>query len=422
LICFSILNLLIRDYMAIKDPYYEKLGTDEFQLWKGKEPPLVTLDIELTERCNCNCIHCYINLPADDWKTMERELSTEEVKGVLQEAVSLGCLKVRFTGGEPLLREDFAEVYMFARRLGLRVALFTNATLITPELSTLLASTPPLEPIEITVYGMARDSYESVTRASGSFEAAWRGINLLLEQGIPFIVKGAILPPNKLEVERFESWASTIPWMKRPPSYSILFDLRSRRDSLQKNHLIQGLRLSPDEVVEFNSRRREDYLKEMGEFFTKFTRSPGRDIFPCGAGVSGGCVDAYGTLQLCLLLRHPDTVYDLKEGSLENAITGFFPKVRQMKAQNLNYLNQCACCFLNGYCEQCPAKSWMEHGTLDTPVGYFCEVAHAQARYLGLLGNGEMSWEVGDWYERVKRFSGSELINRDNGSFRNASR
>ena len=406
----------------IKNPYYEKVNIDEAALWERKRPALTTLDIELTERCNCNCIHCYINLPADDGDVIQSELSTEELQGILREAASLGCLRVRFTGGEPLLREDFAELYIFARRLGLRVALFTNATLITPELAQLLASTPPLEPIEITVYGMKRDSYESVTRKSGSFEAAWQGINLLLGGKVRFIVKGAVLPANRLEVERFESWASTIPWMNKPPLYSVLFDLRGRRDSAEKNHRIQSLRLSPDEVIEFTSRRREDHLRETRELCSKFTRPPGRGLFPCGAGVSGGCVDAYGAFQLCLLLRHPDTVYDLKEGSLRDAMKEFFPKVRQLKAQNLDYLNRCARCFLNGLCEQCPAKSWMEHGTLDTPVDYFCEITHAQARNLGLLGGREMSWEVGDWRERVKRFSEYEVIHQDNGNLKDASR
>lgn len=406
----------------IKGSYFEKANIDEARLWKHKRPSLTTLDIELTERCNCNCIHCYINLPVDNEHAIQREASAETLKGIIREAASLGCLRVRFTGGEPLLREDFAELYMFARRLGLRVALFTNATLITSELAKLMASTPPLEPIEITVYGMERDSYESVTRTPGSFEAAWQGINLILKEGIPFIVKGALLPPNKLEMKMFESWASTIPWMNRPPLYSVLFDLRSRRDSAEKNHRIQSLRLSPDDLIEFTSRRHEDYLREMRELCSKFTQPPGRGLFPCGAGVSGGCVDAYGTLQLCLLLRHPDTVYDLKEGSLTHAMKEFFPKVRQLKAQNLAYLKRCACCFLNGLCEQCPAKSWMEYGTLDKPVEYFCEITHAQARNVGLLRDNEMSWEVGDWRERVKRFSGSGAIHQVNGSLKDASR
>ena len=86
----------------------------------------------------------------------------------------------------------------------------------------------------------------------------------------------------------------------------------------------------------------------------------------------------------------------------------FFPKKRQMRAENPDYLARCARCFLKGLCEQCPGKSWQEHGTLSTPVEYLCEVAHAQARYLGLLGEGEMGWEVEDWQQRIENLSRKE--------------
>lgn len=398
-----------------KDLYSVKVRADKASLWKGRSPLLGRLDLELTERCNNNCIHCYINLPVDDLVAKERELSTQEIQGILKEAASLGCLTVRFTGGEPLLREDFEELYLFARRLGLKVLLFTNATLITPELAALFVRIPPLERIEVTFYGMKRRSYEAVTRTPGSFEAAWRGMNLLLESKIPFVVKGALLPPNKGEMEEFEAWASTIPWMDRPPSYSMFFDLRCRQDSEGKNRLIKRVRLSPEEGLEVVTRRREEYLREMREFCSKFMSPPGDRLFSCGSGIGGGCVDAYGDFQPCMLLRHPDAVYDLQNGSLKDAMTNFFPKLRQIKANNPDYLARCARCFLKGLCEQCPAKSWMEHGTLDTPVEYLCEIAHAQARYLGLLEEGEMAWEVKDWKERVGNFSGKELILRERG-------
>jgi MoaA/NifB/PqqE/SkfB family radical SAM enzyme len=96
-------------------------------LWQDRRPLLGRLDMELTERCNNNCIHCCINLPADDQAARERELSTAQIIAILTEAASLGCMTVRYTGGEPLLREDFEELYLFARRLGLKVLLFTKS-------------------------------------------------------------------------------------------------------------------------------------------------------------------------------------------------------------------------------------------------------------------------------------------------------
>jgi radical SAM protein with 4Fe4S-binding SPASM domain len=134
-------------------------------------------------------------------------------------------------------------------------------------------------------------------------------------------------------------------------------------------------------------------------------RPPEDRLFACGAGCGGGCVDAYGNFHLCLLLKDPDIAYNLKRGSLKDALTNLFPKIRETKAENPDYLSRCARCFLKGLCEQCPAKSWAEHGTLDTPVEYLCGVAHAQARFIGLLTENERAWEVENWKERVGRFA-----------------
>lgn len=361
--------------------------------------------MELTERCNNNCIHCSLNLPANDLGAKKKELSTERIKEILREAGSLGCLSVRFTGGEPLLREDFEELYISARRIGLSVLLFTNATLISPHLAELFARIPPLEKIEITLYGMKKSSYEAVTRTPGSYEAAWKGVSLLLDKKVPFVVKSALLPPNKEEMEEFEAWASKIPGMDGPPPFSMFYDLHSRQDQA-KSRLIKKLRVSPEEGLAVLTRNREEYLSQMKEFCSKFMSPQGINLFPCGAGMGSGSLDAYGSFQPCMLLRHPGLVYDLKKGSLKDALTNFFPKIQKMKATNPVYLARCARCFLQGLCEQCPAKSWLEHGTLDTPVEYLCEIAHCQAKYLGLLGKDEKSWEVKDWKERIKNFSG----------------
>jgi len=381
-------------------PYAVKIPPAKHRLWQERSPLLATLDIELTERCNNDCLHCNINLPAGDADARGRELAAGEIKDILTEAATLGALSVRFTGGEPLLREDFAEIYVFARRLGLKVLLFTNARLITPELAGLFARMPPLEKIEISVYGLKKESYEAVSRVPGSFEEFQEGVALLLAHRIPFIVKGALLPPNRQEIEEFEAWAAGLPAMDSPPSYAMFFDLRGRRDSPGKNRLIQSLRLSPQEGVALLRRQGSKYLKEMRQFCGKFMGPPGERLFACGAG-HGPCVDAYGNLQACLPLRHPDTVYHLQAGTLKEALTHFFPRLRELKATNPDYLARCARCFLKGLCEQCPAKSWAEHGTLDTPVEYLCRVAHAQAEDLGLLREGERAWEVNNHKERL---------------------
>lgn len=381
-----------------ESPYTVRRALGLSPLRKAR-PRLEQLDIELTERCNNDCIHCCINLPAADSAARERELTTRQVEHVLKQAADLGCLEVRFTGGEPLLRPDFEDLYIYARRLGLRVLLFTNACLISPRLADLFASIPPLLKIEITVYGMRQESYESVTRNPGSYTLFRRGIGLLLDRKIPFVVKSVLLRQNRGEVDEFESWAKTIPGMTAPPSYSIFLDLRGRRDNTRKNSLIRSLRLPPAETLAFLTRIPETYRRTADEFAARFMGPSGDVLFGCGAGRSIS-IDAYGCVQPCMGVRSPELTIDLDAGAypargkvmLSEALDRF-QGLRAICATNSRYLSRCAKCFLKGFCEQCPAKSWSEHGTLDSPVEYLCEATHVQARYLGWLEENEYGWE-----------------------------
>ncbi|MFH1067227.1 MAG: radical SAM protein [bacterium] len=365
-------------------------------------PRLSQLDMELTERCSNNCIHCYINKPANDAAARKREMTTEQVKDALQQAADLGCLQVRFTGGEPLLRPDFEEIYIFARQLGIKVWLFTSGRPITPRLADLFARIPPLKVIEITVYGMKQESYEAVTRAPGSFAQFWRGMDLLKERNVPFVVKSALLPQNKHEIAQFEAWAKTIPWMKESPRYAMFLDLRNRNDDAEKNALIKSLRLSPQEGLAMITRNAAEYRRNMEEFASKFMGPSGDRLFHCGAGRSI-CIDAYGRVQPCMSIRAPEwTVALTQDVKLADALDQF-TKLRDLRAKNPEYLRRCAQCFLKGLCEQCPAKSLTEHGNLDTPVEYLCEIAHAQARYLGWLKDNEYGWEVKNWKGKINK-------------------
>jgi radical SAM protein with 4Fe4S-binding SPASM domain len=385
--------------------YVRKVPSGRDGLWASGGPKLARLDIELTERCNNDCIHCSINLPAGD-PARAREWSAGAWKALLDEAAGLGALVVRMTGGEPLLREDFEEIYLHARKRGLRVMLFTNATLVTPGLARLLREVPPLEPAEVSVYGMTRESYEAVTRTPGSFGAFRRGLDLLRGHGVRLAVKGAVLPPTRPELDAFETWAAGLDGASGPPPSALLLDLRSRRDG-GKNALIAGLRIGGDEFVALARRRGEAAVAEWRDFCARSGGPRDDRLFTCLPMGGSAAIDPYGRLQYCLALRHPDTVIDLAEAPLREAVTDFLPRVRDMRATDPAYLERCGRCFLRGLCEQCPAKSWAEHGTLDTPVEYFCGIAHAQAVAAGLLGPDEKAWAVADRGQRTGRRRGA---------------
>jgi radical SAM protein with 4Fe4S-binding SPASM domain len=371
-------------------------------------PTLPHLDVELTERCNNACLHCYINRPATDAAAQGRELSTVQWQDLFRQAADLGALTLRITGGEPLLRPDFSELYLSARRLGLKVHLFTNARRVTPELAALLGRVPPLQKVEITVYGMTPASYDAAACAPGAYSEYHRGLDLLLQHGVPIIVKWAHLPPNMHEVGDFERWAVTLPGAEGPAAVAMVYDLRARRDSLARNALIASLRRDPLEVAAHLARNEQHYRQEMSQFCARFTRPTGDQLFNCGAGHSLN-VDAYGRVQGCMLLRDPSLSVDAAAG-LRTALQTLPGRLGQLKAAHPAYLAHCARCFLHGLCESCPAKSWMEHGVLDMPVEYHCQIAHAQARFLGLLAEGEQAWQVTDWQSRLATLSAQEMV------------
>ena len=218
-----------------------------FHLWdkmKDKRVPL-SFDLEVTARCNNDCLHCYINLPAGDREAREKELSLQEILRIAREAVSMGALWCLLTGGEPLLREDFFEIYLGLKRLGLLVSVFTNACLVTPRHVELFQKYPPRD-LEVTVYGATRETYEAVTRRPGSFAAFRRGLDLLLQSGVKVRLKAMALKANVHELPEIARFcrAHTKDYFRFDPMLHLRFDGNERR-----NEEIKAQRLSPEEIV-----------------------------------------------------------------------------------------------------------------------------------------------------------------------------
>jgi MoaA/NifB/PqqE/SkfB family radical SAM enzyme len=161
--------------------------------------------LELTARCNLRCIHCYHG--PDACRPAEgTELSTADFQRIIDEVVEAGCLHVLLTGGEPMLRRDFPDIYRHARGSGTLVTVFTNATLVTDEHVTLFRDLPPAK-VDVSIYGASRDTYEAVTGVQGSFARCLAGVERLVKAGIPTALKTVVLRTNQREVEDMEHLA-----------------------------------------------------------------------------------------------------------------------------------------------------------------------------------------------------------------------
>ncbi len=215
----------------------------------------------------------------------------------MDETVEMGCLWWLITGGEPLVREDFADIYLYLKKKGLLVSVFTNATLITLELVSLFKKYPPRE-LEITVYGITRKTYERINRTPGSFEAFMKGINLLQKENVPFTLKAMALRSNVDELEAIKDFCKPI--NKGHFRFDPFLHLRLRPNG-KRNRQIKNERLSPDEIVAIelsDKKRKNGLLKQICE-----EKKGGRDearfdddnhLFYCGAGRTSFAIDSYG--------------------------------------------------------------------------------------------------------------------------------
>ncbi|MBN1629020.1 MAG: radical SAM protein, partial [Thermoleophilia bacterium] len=359
--------------MEIQDlPLWERLA--------AKRAP-ISFDLEITARCNNDCRHCYINLPAGDLTAKAAELGTAELLDIARQAVDMGTMWCLLTGGEPLLREDFAEIYLGLKRLGLLVSVFTNACLVTPAIVDLFKKYPPRD-IEATVYGATRETYEAVTRRPGSWSAFVHGLDCLLEGGLKVRLKAMALRSNAHEFAAISRFCRdrTNDYYRFDP----VLHLRVDRDS-ERNEQIKAERLSAAEVValERADPRRFKSLREgctNGDLINpEFENETSDHLFGCGAGFNSFAVGYDGTFRLCSSLWHPDTVYDLREGTLREAWEEWVPHVRSMRSSSPEFLDTCRRCPIINLCLWCPAHAALETGALDGWVEYFCQVAHARA-------------------------------------------
>jgi len=364
-------------------PLVHTLEIGQLPLWERltqKRIPLA-FTLEITARCNNNCCHCYINVPAGDSRARSEELEPDEILDIAGHAVEVGAMWCLVTGGEPLLRPDFTDIYLGLKRMGLLVGIFTNATLIREHHVDLFKRYPPRD-LEVTVYGVTQATYEAVTRHNGSFAAFQRGLGLLLENGVPVNLKAMALRSNRHELEQIADFCRR--HTKGYYRFDPLLHLRYDRNP-ERNSDIRGERLTPEEiaVLEQSDPERYTVMQKHCESLLLGHRCTGCDhLFHCGAGIGEFSVSYNGIFRLCDSLWAPGTTYDLRKGTLRQAWFDLVPRVRDLRSRKLSFQQNCSVCPIINLCLSCPAHTYLETGEMDEETPYFCAVAHARARML----------------------------------------
>jgi radical SAM protein with 4Fe4S-binding SPASM domain len=334
--------------------------------------------VNLTDRCNLRCIHCYIAGEAgggvcEDPDAGRPELGTEAWKTILDQLAEAGCLFLLMTGGEPLLRPDFADLYVHARRLGMLPGVFTNATLVTDELCRIFRDYPPRY-VEVSLYGATRETYECVTGVRGSFERCMRGIRLLNEGGCRLALKTIMMTLNKHEMGAMRDIAEGL-------------GVHFRMDAgifprLNGDCGPVSLRVGASEAVavEFaNEKTRRSYR----EFFDRVKDcGPTGKLYQCGTGARTFHVDARGYLLPCMMAD--EVRYDLANGTFAEGWRDVIPRIRELPAPEGFVCGTCDARFL---CGVCPPLARREKGRPDAVCEYWCGLGRERMRAMDDSGS-----------------------------------
>jgi len=137
--------------------------------------------LEITERCNLSCVHCYAD--SGPQGQLLGQMGFEEWLRVLREGADLGCKKVQFIGGEPTLHPNLSDLIKYASERGYDfIEVFTNATRLSDEL--LDVFTAHGVRIATSFYSAEREVHDKITMRKGSYDRTVEGIRRILGAGL----------------------------------------------------------------------------------------------------------------------------------------------------------------------------------------------------------------------------------------------
>lgn len=325
--------------------------------------------LELTYRCDYACLHCCCR----GSEGLGRELSTGEVKRILDELQREGCLWLALSGGDPLVRPDFEEIYGYAKRKGFLLTLLTNAYRLDRKLTDYLARFPPVS-IDVTLNSLDPRGYARITGSpAGALAKVQENIRYASSKGLALIIKANAMKLNKEQLPRLKRWAHALP-SKTPKKklfnfrYDPILYPRFNGDTSPCR-----LRLDPEELDALYASDPDMAREKKGREKLRFPpgRTPHRTLYYCNTYLDSFYIDPFGRLKFCSNTDRFSA--DLRQVSFAQAFYRELPKLTRAKFKTDS---PCRRCRLRKGCLSCPAAALLETGDEEAPVEYFCRMAH----------------------------------------------
>jgi radical SAM protein with 4Fe4S-binding SPASM domain len=314
----------------------------------------LALHLDVTYRCNERCIHCYLD--HDD----HGELTTAEIKDLLEQAAAAGTFFLTLSGGEVLMRRDFFEILEHARLLMFNVRIKTNGVMIGSKEAQRMRALG-VEHIQISVYSHHPEVHDAITKLPGSLRRTIEAIRFIQSQGIKVTIANVLMRTNSADHAGVQALAREL-----GATYTLDPTFTPKMDG---DISILSLRIPG---AELNSIFRTEALVGNVEDFCAPPPPAGEDVMeglPCSAGHTAVYISPYGDVTPCVQFPLPSgnirrqRLLDIWRNSPE------LNEVRSIRAKDLPV---CSTCSHVGTCTRCPGLAYME-GSMRGPSTADCE-------------------------------------------------
>lgn len=331
---------------------------------------------ELTWECNLNCRFCY------QARKSGKELSAYEIKKILGEIAGLGCLFLSFTGGEPLLREDFWEIAEYAGAKHFALTLQTNGTLINGKFAKRIRKLNFLD-VHISLLGGKAKTHDWFTRQDGSFDKVMESISILTGQKVRVVLKATLMKQNFSELSGINKIAEKF------GCKVITSTCVSAKNNGDKSPF--SFRMDDSQVKDFY----KSIFNKSPEAKRKYMPNSREGTANCACGRTGFCINPIGEVYPCVGLPVP-------LGNLQNnnfkEIWNKGGMLQKLREPGISSLPACSKCELLNKCVRCKGMAYIEDGSIFSRSKEACRITNIVEE---VVKNGkENLQEAGNQYKK----------------------
>lgn len=319
----------------------------------------LSVQFDLTYRCNEKCVHCYLD--HED----HGEMTTPEIKKLLAELAQAGVFFLTLSGGEILLRKDFFEILEYARALRFCVRLKTNAVLIRERQAERIRSLG-VHSIQISIYSHRPEVHDSITKVPGSLQRSVEAIRFLKARGLKVIIADVLMLQNIRDYPGVRALAGEL-----GVEFTIDPTITPKMDG---DRSILDLNVDPDALQQV---LHDGTLLESVEEFCGPPKQADEDDLnstPCSAGHMACYVSPYGDVYPCVQ-------FPLPSGNVRRAafldIWRHSEQLKEVRSITVRDLPSCSQCTHVAGCTRCPGLAYME-GNMRGPSLQDCEKSFAR--------------------------------------------